>query len=75
VSSCRTRHLNLEEVWPATAERLRISGTLKNCSGNHAKPSAVTELNQTDGDETPVGIGIDLFQLEIGAAEHGPPAD
>jgi hypothetical protein len=25
--SGRTRHLNLEEVWPATAERLRISGT------------------------------------------------
>src|SRR5499427_5209496 len=24
--SGRTRHLNLEEVWPATAERLRISG-------------------------------------------------
>ena len=25
-SSGRTRHLNLEEAWPATAERLRISG-------------------------------------------------
>jgi len=25
--SGRTRHLNLDEVWPATAERLRISGT------------------------------------------------
>src|SRR5215472_12897466 len=24
--SGRTRHLNLEEVWPATTERLRISG-------------------------------------------------
>jgi hypothetical protein len=24
--SGRTRHLNLEEVWPATAERLRFSG-------------------------------------------------